>query len=427
MPSDLPPAPAAAVSAAGGGDASVVDTIFTSTIRSSKKGKHPILPYLEIYANFELQRSYTPASVKKIVPPSSQHWAKIRPANSALHTFSEGRELSWGVATPTSRMAQYLVGNPTKNKLCLSELRGIDDSTPAGSALAAISTVVHPYMQSKGDGGAKRARHAGAQIAAAGTLSSSQASHTGKAPRLAGLERSAGATVRSSDSSAGSSFFAPSPSWDLGAGTRIVYSSQQVDRLIQLGEAADQSLGRFIYSSALPFSAVESPWLRQYSSELIAIGKAGGRMPTPFETANPMFSPSPGKHWLLPKKKKVGGVMLEKEVQKAKANAQKMCDGVVGVRAAGATVTTDGADLLNEPTYNIVFTTREGVVFHGIYSMDIAGTPARAHASPPLLPSPPLSLTVSHPPPTPSLLLHPTHHTSHRFEKLSIHGEVVPL
>ena len=123
MPSDLPPAPSAAVSAAGGVDASVVDTIFTSTIRSSKKGKHPILSYLEIYANFELQRSYTPASVKKIVPPSSQHWAKIRPANSALHTFGEGRELSWGVATPTSRMAQYLVGNPTKNKLCTRTCR----------------------------------------------------------------------------------------------------------------------------------------------------------------------------------------------------------------------------------------------------------------------------------------------------------------
>ena len=121
--------------AAPQGDAEVAQPLYTATIASACRKKHAILPHLQVVANYQLLRVYTPSKLANIQPREG-FWVRIRPENPALH--DEALKLSWKTSTSSTVIAQQLVGNPfskqVKHHLPRVNVRHIDAASVVGAA-----------------------------------------------------------------------------------------------------------------------------------------------------------------------------------------------------------------------------------------------------------------------------------------------------
>ena len=337
---------------------------FTAVIASNSHKKHTILVHLELYSNYELKRVYTPSDLPKLKPRDG-NWARIRPKNAALHGGAFG--LSWTAGTSTTVIARQLVGNPYSHNpahhLPRMKVRAIDAASPAGVALSAIKAAVHPYMKKQASSSSIVGHKRAASVAATSALLRHESGEPeAQRPRTgAGADAGTVAPVARVTGVFG------------GAGNFIIHASNAIVIMMGIIVVMSQALRRFFFARGIPFSAVEDPWLLEYTKQAIAFGRAGGRMPTREELADPSFVPTPGLVFALPKAQVLGGTELDAEMAIAQKVATAQRIGQVGVNKTGVSCTSDGADLNNNPLYNICFVSRHGPIFAGVYDLDVAG------------------------------------------------------
>ena len=345
--------------------------MYTATIASSARKKHVLLPHLEVFANYPLHRVYQPSSLANLQPRDGL-WVRIRPLDPALH--DEALKLSWTVNTSSTVMAQQLVGNPfskhAKHHLPRVKLRDVDAASPAGVALAAIKAVVHPYMQKQASDSLRLSRKRAGSSAAAAALVTRQQSGGGSSSSATGAQPPAAQRQRTEETAAPTP---AAPGVFGGHGNFVIHAATSVMNLMSIIVTMMMTLRRFFFARGLPFAAVEDPWLAQYTQAAIAFGRAGGRMATPEEMADPNFSPTPGLVFALPKAQALAGKHLDEEMEIAQEYAKTHRLGPDGVDKAGVSCTSDGAEINGKPTYNICFVSRHGPIYAGVYDLDVKG------------------------------------------------------